>query len=158
MVKPSLTDRHIYLGRNPLGSVFGSCTQQGFNARLSGIQGIGCDCIPVGSTCYSFLIPYPAHPRTGIAEEYNLRLHLPDKVKRSWPVIISSTMDATLFICPAIVTRSSVGTIKPHFKHRAVSLKQFLKLIAVIGNVFRRAIAGMMAIPRGEIDTKLHLV
>src|SRR5690606_683817 len=78
------------------------------------------------------------------------------KIKSSGPIVIGSAVDPADFIAASIVAIATVGTVEPHFENVSVIGKQFFELVAVVGNVFRSAILGMVSIPRAHIDTEFE--
>src|SRR5690606_38951329 len=112
--------------------------------------------IPVCFTAYSLFVTRPSHTGTGITEEDHFGLDAAYKVKGSGPIVIGSAVDSADFIAAPIVAIATVGTVKPHFENVTVIGKQFFKLIAVVGDIFRSAILRMVSIPRAHIDTEFE--
>src|SRR5690606_9662997 len=147
MIKPARTDRYIYFGRNPVGTVLAACTQQFLYTGLPGIQRVRRKVIPVGFARDSPLIAYPANLRARITKEKYIRLHLPHHLDRTGPVVVATAVYSPRLPGTAIVTVAPVGAVEPHFKHRPVILEQLLQLVPVIGNVGRLSVIGPVAFP-----------
>src|SRR5690625_6076322 len=66
------------------------------------------------------LISHPAHIGTGITEDHSIRLQFSDMVPDPWPVVISLAIHLSIFIGTAVISCTSIGSVKPYLKNIAV--------------------------------------
>ena len=74
----------------------------------------------------------------------------------AWPVVVGQFVHHPLFIGPSVPAASSIGSVKPDLKEFSIVGEEFGELIPHVGDVFRLAVVGMVAVPRGVIDPHLQ--
>src|SRR5262249_52074932 len=113
---------------------------------------------PTGLACNPTFVADPPDVGTCIAEDACFRLQLTDDLKRSLPVVVCLSINASCLTRSAVEPVSAVCAVKEHFEDRTVSGQQLAKLIAKVVDVLATSVVLAVAVPRREIDPKLQSV
>src|SRR5215510_4734171 len=113
---------------------------------------------PTGLACNPPFVSDPPDVGTCIAEDACFRLQLSDDLKRSLPVVVGLSINASCLTRSALEAVAAICAVKKHFEDRTVSGQQLAKLIAKVVDVLAPSVVFAVAIPRREIDSKLQSV
>ena len=113
---------------------------------------------PVGLACVSGLVAHPAAVGTAVREHSRPGLQFADYLPGHRPVVVGQIVDGAALVCPAVPAVTAVRTVEPHFEDVAVVRQQFCKLVAVVIDVSRSAVVGVVAVPGGEVDAELQAI
>src|SRR5690606_1789661 len=103
-------------------------------------------------------ISYPTHIGSGIAENDGVGLKFPDVVPDAWPVIILLAIHLPIVIGSTIVTRPTIGSVKPHLKDFTVLGQHFFQLVVQIIQILFCPIISVVAVPGRIIDTHFQAI
>ena len=113
---------------------------------------------PVGGICIAILIAHPTATGTSVAENDGLRLQFVDGFPRPREVIISATVNFASLLRTAVPAVAAIGTVEPHLENLAILRQQLIQLCIEILHVEWRAVEGLMAIPRRQVQAQLQAI
>ena len=155
MVEPPGTDRDVDFRRHPVGAV-GTSGRHARVGRMAGVEAGQRDGVPRRLERDPFFIAHPAHVGPCIAEHDGAWLQLANQLPRVLPVVVRRTVDPAALARPSVVAIPAVGAVEPHLEERPVLGEQLAQLAAVIVDVGRASVVGVVAIPGREIDAELE--
>jgi len=113
---------------------------------------------PVGFIGPPFFVPHPPDVGPSVAEDYGFRLQFAYNGRNLIPLVIGFIINFTGLICPAVISGTPVGTIKPYFKNVAIICKQFTKLPVVIRYIGSAAIATVIPVPGRKVYAEFQAI
>ena len=126
--------------------------------RITGIDLLDAQEGPVRGVGKAFLIAHPSATGTAVREDDGIRLQAVHDAPCLGIIVIGTAVNLTLLVRTAIPSVATVGTVEPHLEHVAILGHQLLELLVVVSDILGRAVAGLMSVPRREIDAKTDTV
>src|SRR5216110_7087 len=154
-IEPPRPDRHIALGGHPVRAR----TVAAIKARFVSAPRRKVFAVlrrPARLARDATLVADPADVRPRVAEQHRVRLEIANDLPRVGPVVVRAIVDLTPLVRAAVIAVATVRAVEEDLEHRAVLGQQLAQLIAVVDEVFRRAVVLVIAIPGREIDAEFH--
>ena len=146
--EPAWTDGDIGLRGMPDSSVH-IARVECVNGRgaCSGGEALGVQWTPVGSSRYPALVSDPTATGTSVAEHDSSRLQFQDGLMEARPIID----------LPLPVRTLTVSSVEPLLEDFSIpSIMDAFQCLDIDVVIFRSAIMGVVAVPRGDIDSELE--
>ena len=159
MPEPAGADGNIHFRGNPVLAVHGAFRAQlvahgagrGFRPGLQrngGVRG------PAGIARITAFVPHPAGARPHVGKNHRSGLPFLQFPPRLLPVVIRAPVNGALLPRSTVIAVPSVRSVKPRQENWAVSRGQFLQLLTVHFDIFRRSVGGSVAVPRRQVNAE----
>ena len=106
----------------------------------------------------ALLVAHPAHVRADVAEDRHAGLELADELPCVDPVVVRAMVDVAAFARAAVVAVAAVRAVEEELERRAVVGQDFAELFLEDGQVVGRAVLGVVAVPRGDVEPDVEAV
>ena len=154
MVEPARTDGNITFSAQPFWPVFIPIGTIGIRPHIQ----FRIIHTPLSSSGPALFITYPPDIGNGSPENHSRRMLCLNLLTGFFIFIIDLRINRAGLVSTSIPAISSIGSVKPILKERAIIADQLIHLRMKLLHVGRSTIIITISIPRGEINTELQSV